>query len=80
MWNLTKEKKEQILKERDEKKQELKILQGKTEKDLWKEDISQFLEEVRFILITRLISCRENSHYFLGQLCKGYFCIPLLNM
>ena len=49
MWNLTKEKKEQILKERDDKKQELKDLQAKTEKDLWKDDISKFLEEVSYV-------------------------------
>ena len=39
------EKKEELLKNRDKKAEELRILQGKTPKDLWKEDIEAFLEE-----------------------------------
>ena len=45
LWSLTREKKEELLKNRDKKAEELRILQGKTPKDLWKEDIEAFLEE-----------------------------------
>ena len=46
MWTLTQEKKDELLKKRDEKLQELKILQAKTPAMLWKEDLNSFLEEV----------------------------------
>ncbi|KAJ9575916.1 hypothetical protein L9F63_007228, partial [Diploptera punctata] len=46
MWSLTKEKKDELLKNRDEKLQELKILQAKSPEALWKEDLHAFLEEL----------------------------------
>jgi DNA topoisomerase-2 len=46
MWTLTKERKDELLKKRDDKLQELKILQGKTPSFLWKEDLGSFLQEV----------------------------------
>ncbi|CAI8023294.1 DNA topoisomerase 2-beta [Geodia barretti] len=46
LWSLTLEKKEEIMKKRDEKAQELKVLQGKTPKDLWSEDIDMFMQEL----------------------------------
>merc|ERR1719300_1923355 len=49
MWNLTQEKKEEIIKKRDEKSQELKKLQGTTKEQLWERDLDEFstkLDEV----------------------------------
>ena len=42
MWSLTLEKKEELLKKRDNKITELKTLEGKTPKDLWVEDLDAF--------------------------------------
>jgi DNA topoisomerase-2 len=46
MWMLTKEKKEELLKKRDDKIAELKALQAKTPSSLWREDLDVFIEEV----------------------------------
>ena len=46
MWMLTKEKKDELLKKRDEKLQELKVLKAKTPSDLWTEDLDAFIEAV----------------------------------
>lgn len=43
MWNLTKEKKDALLKKRDEKLQEVDKLKKKTEKDLWTDDLNEFM-------------------------------------
>jgi DNA topoisomerase-2 len=48
MWTLTKEKKDELLKKRDDKLTELKILQTKSPSSLWKEDLDKLLEEVSF--------------------------------
>jgi len=46
MWNLTKEKKDELLKKRDEKLQEVKKLQAKTPADLWEDDLKEFMIEL----------------------------------
>ncbi|XP_031551314.1 DNA topoisomerase 2-alpha-like isoform X2 [Actinia tenebrosa] len=46
LLSLSQEKKEELLRQRDEKAEELRILRGKTEKDLWMEDLDAFLEEL----------------------------------
>ncbi|KAM9831950.1 DNA topoisomerase 2-alpha [Neosynchiropus ocellatus] len=46
MWYLTKEKKEELCKQRDNKRSELNALTSKTPKDLWKEDLHAFSEEL----------------------------------
>ena len=46
MWNLTHEKKEELLKKRDLKLQELKDLQAKSPEDLWEDDLQNFIEVV----------------------------------
>lgn len=46
MWSLTKERKDELLKNRDEKSKELKSLQTKTPEDLWNDDLDKFLKEV----------------------------------
>lgn len=50
---LSLEEKEKLLKERDAKLTELKVLQGKTAKDLWVEDLDAFQAAylVRFFVI-----------------------------
>ncbi|XP_028990955.1 DNA topoisomerase 2-alpha [Betta splendens] len=46
MWFLTKEKKEELCKQRDAKLAELNTLKKKTPSDLWKEDLAAFTEEL----------------------------------
>ncbi|XP_024944592.1 DNA topoisomerase 2 isoform X2 [Cephus cinctus] len=49
MWSLTKERKDELLRQRDEKISELKRLQIRTPVSLWKEDLNNFLEELNKI-------------------------------
>jgi len=44
MWNLTKEKKDALLKKRDEKLQEVDRLKAKSVTDLWEDDLVVFME------------------------------------
>ncbi|EFN87409.1 DNA topoisomerase 2 isoform X2 [Harpegnathos saltator] len=46
MWTLTKEKKDDLLRQRDEKVAELKRLQARTPISLWKEDLDNLLSEL----------------------------------
>lgn len=46
MWFLTKEKKEELCRQRDAKLTELNTLKKKTPADLWKEDLAAFSEEL----------------------------------
>ncbi|XP_072747541.1 DNA topoisomerase 2 isoform X2 [Anoplolepis gracilipes] len=46
MWSLTKEKKDELLRQRDEKIGELKRLQARTPISLWKEDLDNLLAEL----------------------------------
>lgn len=46
MWNLTKEKKEALLKQKDDKVAELHRLQARTPLSLWKEDLDNLLVEL----------------------------------
>ncbi|TKS89050.1 DNA topoisomerase 2-beta [Collichthys lucidus] len=46
LWCLTKEKVEELLKQRDQKRAELNDLQKKAPEDLWKEDLAVFIEEL----------------------------------
>ncbi|XP_011168143.1 DNA topoisomerase 2 isoform X2 [Solenopsis invicta] len=46
MWSLTKEKKDDLLRQRDEKIAELKRLQARTPMSLWKEDLDSLLAEL----------------------------------
>lgn len=46
LWCLTKEKVDELLKQRDLKKAELNELQRKCSEDLWKEDLAVFIEEL----------------------------------
>ncbi|KAK3758650.1 hypothetical protein RRG08_013319 [Elysia crispata] len=44
LWNLTKEKKDELLKQRDQKADELRCIRKKTPKDLWRDDLAVFEE------------------------------------
>ncbi|CAL8286093.1 unnamed protein product [Lota lota] len=46
MWFLTKEKKEELCKQRDAKMTELNTLKNKTPPELWREDLAAFTEEL----------------------------------
>eukprot|EP00057_Strongylocentrotus_purpuratus_P006178 XP_011660652.1 PREDICTED: DNA topoisomerase 2-alpha [Strongylocentrotus purpuratus] len=46
LWSLTKEKKDALLKNRDDKARELEILKGKTATMLWVEDLDMFSAEL----------------------------------
>ncbi|XP_061597159.1 DNA topoisomerase 2-beta [Cololabis saira] len=46
LWCLTKEKVEELLKQRDLKRSELNDLQKKSSEDLWKDDLAVFVEEL----------------------------------
>lgn len=47
MWNLTFERKEELLKKRDNKIEELENLRKKTPKDLWNDDLDVFLVKLK---------------------------------
>uniref|UniRef100_A0AAQ4PU36 DNA topoisomerase 2 n=1 Tax=Gasterosteus aculeatus aculeatus TaxID=481459 RepID=A0AAQ4PU36_GASAC len=49
MWYLTKEKKDELCKQRDAKLTELNTLKKKAPTDLWKEDLAAFLEELEVV-------------------------------
>uniref|UniRef100_A0A8C0GZP7 DNA topoisomerase 2 n=1 Tax=Chelonoidis abingdonii TaxID=106734 RepID=A0A8C0GZP7_CHEAB len=46
LWYLTKEKKDELCKQRDNKETELENLKRKSPSDLWKEDLAAFIEEL----------------------------------
>ncbi|XP_027522232.1 DNA topoisomerase 2-alpha [Corapipo altera] len=46
LWYLTKEKKDELCKQRDNKQKELENLKRKSPSDLWKEDLAAFIEEL----------------------------------
>ncbi|XP_051014468.1 DNA topoisomerase 2-alpha isoform X1 [Acomys russatus] len=49
LWYLTKEKKDELCKQRNEKEQELNTLKKKSPSDLWKEDLAIFIEELEAV-------------------------------
>lgn len=46
MWMLTKEKKDELLKQRDQKMTELKMLKDKSPSDLWRGDLDRFMDKL----------------------------------
>lgn len=62
MWSLTKEKKDDLLRQRDEKIAELKRLQVRTPMSLWKEDLDNLLTELNKV---RFASKANQFHSFL---------------
>ncbi|XP_057572303.1 DNA topoisomerase 2-alpha [Hippopotamus amphibius kiboko] len=49
LWYLTKEKKDELCRLRNEKEQELETLKIKSPSDLWKEDLAAFIEELEAV-------------------------------
>ncbi|XP_009992519.1 PREDICTED: DNA topoisomerase 2-alpha [Chaetura pelagica] len=49
LWYLTKEKKDELCKQRDNKENELQNLKSKTPSDLWKEDLAVFVEALNVL-------------------------------
>lgn len=56
LWSLTLEKKNELLKKRDEKIQELRSLQAKSPAHLWRDDLDAFLQKV---------GCNFSNNFFL---------------
>lgn len=46
LWCLSKEKKDELLKQRDDKAEELYQLRKKSREDLWRKDLDDFLQEL----------------------------------
>jgi len=46
MWNLTQEKKEELLRKKQEKHQELNNLKATSKEDLWRADLTEFLQKL----------------------------------
>ncbi|XP_066521749.1 DNA topoisomerase 2-alpha [Hoplias malabaricus] len=65
MWFLTKEKKDELCKQRDAKMTELNMLKKKAPSDLWKEDLAAFTEELE-----RVEQAEKESHSSVTQV-KG---------
>ncbi|CAH8866181.1 unnamed protein product [Trichobilharzia szidati] len=47
LWSLTKERKDDLLAQRDAKRNELRILKSKSPSDLWREDLAKLQEEYK---------------------------------
>lgn len=52
LWCLTKEKKDELLRQKDDKLAELKRLQARTPISLWKEDLDNLLNELNRVSVT----------------------------
>ncbi|XP_034748008.1 DNA topoisomerase 2-beta isoform X3 [Etheostoma cragini] len=64
LWCLSKEKVEELLKQRDHKRTELNDLQKKQPEDLWKEDLAVFIEELD------KVEAHEREEQSLGKAVK----------
>ncbi|XP_078281099.1 DNA topoisomerase 2-alpha [Rhinoraja longicauda] len=67
MWYLTKEKKDELLKQRDGKEKELNNIKNKNYPDLWKEDLAAFIEELERVEMEE----KENEMAHIGKTVKG---------
>ncbi|KAK4311799.1 hypothetical protein Pmani_016723 [Petrolisthes manimaculis] len=67
MWCLTKERKDEILKQRDQKTQELKLLKDKSPEDLWNDDLDAFMTELDAVEKEE----RENEQSTMGKKAGG---------
>ncbi|MXQ93109.1 hypothetical protein E5288_WYG003513 [Bos mutus] len=65
LWYLTKEKKDELCKLRNEKEQELETLKRKSPSDLWKEDLAAFVEELE------VVEAKEKQDEQIGLPGKG---------
>jgi DNA topoisomerase-2 len=62
MWSLTLERKQELLKQRDVKLQEVKDLEKKTPPDLWNDDLDNLLTVVR-IYVFSLMTCQCGEYF-----------------
>ena len=46
MWSLTKERKDDLIKKKEEKHHELKVLRDMTKEDLWRKDLNEFMDKL----------------------------------
>lgn len=46
MWMLTEERKNELLRQKDQKLHELETLKKRTNKDLWRDDLDAFIEKL----------------------------------
>ncbi|KAI4533552.1 DNA topoisomerase 2-alpha isoform X1 [Ovis canadensis] len=65
LWYLTKEKKDELCRLRNEKEQELETLKRKSPSDLWKEDLAAFVEELE------VVEAKEKQDEQIGLPGKG---------
>lgn len=61
LWALTLEKKNELLKKKDEKFQEYEVLKKKSPSDLWNEDLDAFVAKVRNLHIA--VGCHLYSRF-----------------
>lgn len=61
IWNLTYEKKEELLKELNNKKDILSNIEKKKKEEIWLEDLQIFEKKYDKYLINRLKELKENS-------------------
>ncbi|XP_051850514.1 DNA topoisomerase 2-alpha [Antechinus flavipes] len=65
LWYLTKEKKDELCRQRTEKEQELETLKRKSPSDLWREDLAAFVEELE------VVEAKEKRDEQVGAVGKG---------
>ncbi|XP_036052357.1 DNA topoisomerase 2-alpha [Onychomys torridus] len=65
LWYLTKEKKDELCRQRNDKEQELNTLKKKSPSDLWKEDLAVFIEELE------VVEAKEKQDELVGLPGKG---------
>lgn len=76
MWSLTKERKDELLRKRDEKQTELRILQSKSAKDIWMEDLNNLLEKVSTVMsagLNYLVICIQSSLWVISTVLVGFY-------
>ncbi len=54
-WNLSKEKKDELLRQRDQKRTELNLLSKMTPDDLWLKDLDEFMEKLDVLKYSSLL-------------------------
>lgn len=80
LYTLTQEKKEELLRKRDDKLTQLKMLQTKSPASLWKEDLDMFLEQVSLDQIKHFLKRKRKNfpvhiHFMIAygnQICFYY--------
>ncbi|KAN0060781.1 DNA topoisomerase 2 [Thecaphora frezii] len=71
IYNLTKEKVEKLLRERDVKEDEIKVLLGRTPQNLWGEDLHRFEEEWEKLLAEDEVRHAKKTTMGIGNGKKG---------